>query len=126
MPVQAPWPDHDGAFWVRLAFMEGISIWHEVPLVVGTITHGRITDVQVLAPVFDVPFLRPHDSSEATVNPSWRVVRGSGTRVYLVETGALRWVPDLEVFTRHGLKWEDVVTIPDEDLQSIPLGLPLD
>ena len=126
MPVQAPWPDHDGDFWVRLAFMEGISIWHEVPLVVGTITHGRITDVQVLAPVFDVPFLRPHDSSEATVNPSWRVVRGSGTRVYLVETGALRWVPDLEVFTRHGLRWEDVVTIPDEDLNSIPLGLPLD
>lgn len=126
MPRQPLWPANDGAFWVRVALTEGVSIWHEVPIVVGTVSQGRIQNVQVLSPVFDVPFLNPQQVPQVTINPSWRVVRGSGDRVYLVEAGTLRWIPTLDVFTRQGLKWEDVVTIPDEDVESIPLGLPLD
>lgn len=126
MPIQPVWPDIDGAFWVRVALTEGVTTWHEVPLVAGTLSQGRIQNVHVLSPVFDVPFLNLHPVPQVAIHPSWHVVRGSGDRIYLVEDGTLRWIPDLEVFTRRGLKWEDVVTIGNEDMDSIPLGLPLD
>jgi hypothetical protein len=52
------------------------------------------------------------------------LVKGSGPAVYLVEEGRRRWVPNPETLETIG-SWENILTITDAELFSIPLGIPL-
>lgn len=51
-----------------------------------------------------------------------RLVKGSDARVYLIEAGERRWIPDPPTFECRGLDWNAIQTIADADLNSIPRG----
>ena len=51
--------------------------------------------------------------------------KGSYDRVYLMERGERRWIPDPQTFNCLELDWNAVQTITDADLNSIPPGLDL-
>jgi len=51
-----------------------------------------------------------------------RVVKGAGPAVYLIENGRRRWIPNMETFNSLGLKWEEVQTLPDTEVEAIPKG----
>ena len=54
------------------------------------------------------------------------IVRGStGEKVYVIENGLRRWIPTLTTFFVRGYRWENLVVLSDEALNSIPLGAPL-
>jgi hypothetical protein len=44
------------------------------------------------------------------------------SRVYHVEGGVKRWVLSPEVFAERGWKFEDVLTLPDDELEAIPIS----
>ena len=43
-----------------------------------------------------------------------------GTRIYVIEDGEKRWILSPEVFAERGWKFEDVITLANEDLAAIP------
>ena len=53
------------------------------------------------------------------------IVRGSGDKVYVIENGLRRWIPTLTTFFVRGYRWENLVVLSDEALNSILLGAPL-
>lgn len=53
------------------------------------------------------------------------LVQASGPEIYLVEAGALRWIPDLDTFRALGFDGGAVDPIPASCLASLPLGPPL-
>jgi hypothetical protein len=50
------------------------------------------------------------------------IVRGSFGPVYLIRNGKRCGIPNPDTFHAHGLKWEDIIVISDEDLEDIPVG----
>lgn len=128
MPFPVGWPADEGPFWVRLSYGDGDTTWHDVPIITGRIEGGRAADVTVVAPLFEVPL--PESSVAAPPRPQptgpRRVVQGSGADVFVIDGGVLRWIPSPEAFTRDGWRWEDIVAVPDDVLDSIPLGFPIE
>lgn len=54
------------------------------------------------------------------------IVKGStGDKVYVIENGLRRWIPTLTTFFVHGYRWENLVVLSDEALNSILPGAPL-
>ena len=54
------------------------------------------------------------------------IVKGStGDKVYVIENGLRRWIPTLTTFFVRGYRWENLVVLSDEALNSILLGAPL-
>lgn len=54
------------------------------------------------------------------------IVKGStGDKVYVIENGLRRWIPTLTTFFVRGYRWENLVVLSDEALNSIILGAPL-
>lgn len=50
------------------------------------------------------------------------IVKGSGPKVFILENGRRRWIPDEHTFQSRGLRWDAVQTLTDGELESIPLG----
>lgn len=50
------------------------------------------------------------------------IVKGSGPKVFILENGRRRWIPDEHTFQSRGLRWDAVQTLSDAELQLIPLG----
>ncbi len=54
------------------------------------------------------------------------IVKGiTGDKVYVIENGLRRWIPSLTTFFVRGYRWENLVVLSDEALDSILLGAPL-
>lgn len=54
--------------------------------------------------------------------PDGALLKGSGPDIYLIEAGKRRHVPDPSTFNAMGLDWSEVKTIPDAQLELVPLG----
>jgi hypothetical protein len=52
-------------------------------------------------------------------------VKGSGPQIYLIQNGLRCLIPDLKTLNNLGLNQNNVVTIDDSALRSIPLGNPV-
>ena len=57
--------------------------------------------------------------------PLTRLLKGSGDKVYWLENGFLRHIPDMETFRQLGYRQADIFQVPDDRLMSWPLGEPL-
>jgi hypothetical protein len=57
--------------------------------------------------------------------PDRQLVKGAGERIYLLEAGKRRWITSAEIFSRRGLRWDDVRLLADDVLNAIPEGPPL-
>ncbi|MEG4087259.1 hypothetical protein, partial [Microcoleus sp. POL10_C6] len=53
------------------------------------------------------------------------LLKGSSPEICVMESGKRRSIPDPATFEARGYKWEDVVIIPDNELDNIPRGTPL-
>ncbi|MBI1754727.1 hypothetical protein HY250_01415 [Candidatus Azambacteria bacterium] len=54
------------------------------------------------------------------------LMKGSGERVYFLENGMKRWVPDAAAFNSFEFNWDAIQTVSDEDLLGYPTGKNLD
>src|SRR5215831_4112262 len=74
--------------------------------------------------VQSVPDSRLNDIPRGADYPSLshRLVKGSGPATFLLEGGWRRWIPDEQTFNARGFHWDDIQTISDEELNSIPVG----
>jgi hypothetical protein len=66
------------------------------------------------------------DISFQNLKPDGTLIKGSGPEVYIVENGMKRWITTAGVFVSRGYKWEEIVVIPDIDLNSYADGLDID
>jgi hypothetical protein len=53
------------------------------------------------------------------------VLKGSGSKIYLLEGDKLRWISSLEAFEHLGLTWEDVHIVEDSFLSRFEKGRPI-
>ena len=59
-------------------------------------------------------------------HPDRRLIRAeNGYRVYMVEDGLKRHIPNPKVFEDQGLNWEEVVEVDDDEVEVLPEGDPL-
>ncbi len=54
--------------------------------------------------------------------PEGSLIRGSGPRVYLIELGKKRWIPNPLVFNGNNFGWEYIIQIDDDDLDDYKKG----
>ncbi len=66
-------------------------------------------------------------AAEVPMISDGRIVRADfgSTRVYLIENGQKRWIVSGEAFSRQGLNWADLKSVPAATLAAVPEGLPL-
>jgi hypothetical protein len=60
------------------------------------------------------------------LKPDGTLIKGSGPMVYVIENGMKRWITTAGVFVSRGYKWDEIVVIPDIDLDSYPDGPDID
>ncbi|MFB2838736.1 phosphatidylinositol-specific phospholipase C domain-containing protein [Floridanema evergladense] len=53
------------------------------------------------------------------------LIKGSSGAVFVMISGVRRGIPSPDIFNSRGYKWENIITIPDDKLNSIPVGLNL-
>jgi hypothetical protein len=58
-------------------------------------------------------------------NPITRLLKGSSDPVYWMENGLRRHIPDIDTFLALGYHQEDITQVPDDLLNTWPLGEPL-
>jgi len=66
--------------------------------------------------------LRANFTGHPKVFEQGSLVKARGNAVYLLERGKKRLFPSGQVFLRMGFNFEDVLTIPAEQLEAIPTG----
>lgn len=54
--------------------------------------------------------------------PDGTLVKGGGPPVYLIEKDEARWIPNPQIFTANGFKWQNIIAIPDNILGTIRKG----
>ena len=58
--------------------------------------------------------------------PSWKdgslLSINTGGKVYQMQSGKRRWIPDPETFNAMGLDWSNIKYLPIEDVDTVPLG----
>ena len=54
--------------------------------------------------------------------PDGTLVKGDGPPVYLIEKDEARWIPNPQIFTANGFKWQNIITIPARILGTIRKG----
>ncbi len=61
-------------------------------------------------------------------HPNGSIIKGttSGPAAYLLENGQKRWFPSPQTFMSWGYKWDQIISVPDEQLAAYPLGLPVE
>ncbi len=50
------------------------------------------------------------------------LVKGSGTKVYLIENGEKRWITTAEIFVSNGYDWEDIIVVSGGELGAYEEG----
>lgn len=69
-------------------------------------------------------------SLKISTNVNQPVLYSSGTlikstddpKVYLIENGSKRWVPNADIFIARGYKWTDIIVVPASDAATYPDG----
>jgi len=54
--------------------------------------------------------------------PDGTLLKGSDPPVYLVEKGEFRWIPNPQIFTAKGFKWQNIIQISDKILNRTKKG----
>lgn len=57
--------------------------------------------------------------------PDGTLIKGSGPDIYLIENGVRRLIPDMETFNAMGLNRNNIITLDEQQLRNIPIGIPL-
>lgn len=60
--------------------------------------------------------------SEAVPIANGRLVKGTGPKVFIVENGKRRWIPNEETFHKMGHDFSAVLRVSDVTLEAIPVG----
>lgn len=51
------------------------------------------------------------------------LIKGAGSsKVYFLENGIKRWVPDAKTFNQFEFEWQKIFVVPDQDLDNYPTG----
>lgn len=58
-------------------------------------------------------------------HPDGTLVKSAGEAAFLLEAGAKRLFPTVQVFVSWGYKWQQIITITESELASYPLGQPM-
>lgn len=53
------------------------------------------------------------------------LVKGSDPKIYLLQNGVRRWIPDPETFEALGYRWNSIYQISDTALNQVPQGQPI-
>jgi hypothetical protein len=53
------------------------------------------------------------------------VLKGSGSEIYVLEDGELRWISSMDAFEHLGLTWQDVHVVDDAFLEKFQEGAPI-
>ncbi|HLF85596.1 MAG TPA: hypothetical protein VI584_00780 [Nitrospiria bacterium] len=53
------------------------------------------------------------------------ILKGSGRVLYVIEAGYRRPIACCITFDSKGYDWNNIIFIPDQDLDAIPLGVPV-
>ena len=54
--------------------------------------------------------------------PKADLIKGVDPEVYILENGVRRWIPDPDIFNQFGYDWQNIKNVPDNLLESYPLG----
>ncbi len=57
--------------------------------------------------------------------PTGSLIKGSDKTVYVVASRALKAIREMSIFNAYNFNWDDVISLPDQDLQFYAHGLPL-
>ena len=67
----------------------------------------------------------PDGTPYPELQPGKTIRNAVNNRVYFLENGVRRWIPDESTFTKMGLSWDNVVVVDFNSLNQIPEGLPM-
>jgi len=67
-------------------------------------------------------YVQGDDWSQYDGYPDGSLVRGSGPKVYLIELGKRRWIPNPHIFEGNDFGWKYILGIDQDDLEDIDLG----
>jgi hypothetical protein len=84
-------------------------------------SYGSSTIPQTTGPT---PY-QPQPQSSVMAFPNGTLIKGSGQDVYVMENGVRRLIPDLETFNAMGFNSGNIISVDDQKLGSIPLGIPI-
>jgi hypothetical protein len=68
---------------------------------------------------------QPQPQSSASSFPNGTLIKGSGPDIYLVENGVRRLIPDIETFNALGFNRNNVISVDDQKMWNIPIGIPI-
>ncbi len=96
-------------------------------------TLGRIIFLLIiLVAVINIPFnrsgknlARAMPDSSALVIRDGLLLKGSGSKVYVLEDNQRRWISSLDAFQRFGYHWQQVHEVEDAFLQQFEEGRPI-
>lgn len=54
--------------------------------------------------------------------PDGSLLKGKGPKVYLLEAGKKRWIPNPYIFNSKGFQWKDIIKVDDYTLRTISQG----
>mgnify|MGYP001589732587 FL=1 len=57
--------------------------------------------------------------------PDGTILKGSGRALYVIEAGYRRFIACCITFDSKGYDWNNIIFISDQDLNAIPLGVPV-
>jgi hypothetical protein len=63
--------------------------------------------------------------SSSTFFADGTLIRGSGPDIYLIQNGVKRLIPDMETFNAMGFNWNNVTSVDNQKLGSVPMGMPI-
>jgi len=63
-----------------------------------------------------------NDLSSDYYYPDGSLIRGEGPKVYLIEAGKKRWIPNPQIFEAKGFRWEKIIKVNDYTLRNISRG----
>ena len=60
--------------------------------------------------------------SVSNLRDSGSLIKGTGSKIYLLENGEKKWIATAEAFVFNGYDWNEVITVFDEELDLYPNG----
>jgi len=67
-------------------------------------------------------YLNGKNITSSISNFDKKLLRGSGPKVYLIESGKKRWVTTAIAFISNGYQWNDIIIVLDHKLDAYPCG----
>lgn len=111
--------------WKRPLAGAGLLTWCYPGAGIVTVTQSQLDSVPTGFTLYGppCPYIRHSWYDTAAINGA--LVKGSGGTVYVLEAGTRRTIPSGALFESCGYLWPTIVTISDQALNAIPLGITL-